>query len=203
MSEAELQFLDVGEGAHRRRIAYLRHEPSATGAPGLLWLIGLMSDMHSAKSAALAEWADDRGLGMTRFDYSGHGRSEGRFEDATVGDWLEEAEAVFRRITRGPQIIVGSSTGAHIALLLLRRLIEARDADNARLKGLVLIAPAWDLTEELMWKEFSEDARREIMEKGSYRLPSDYDASGYATSMPGTFATRMLSPGPHTDRKKS
>src|SRR3990170_8409989 len=104
-------YLDIGEGAASRRIAYLSAPPRSPGGPGLLWLIGLKSDMASTKAAALAEWTAARGIGFTRFDYSGHGASGGRFEDATIGDWLDEAEAVFTRVTRGPQIVVGSSTG--------------------------------------------------------------------------------------------
>ena len=178
MTSFQPEFLDVG-AAPTRRIAYLHAAPATSGGPGLLWLIGLKSDMHSTKVAALAAWADAHGLGMTRFDYSGHGQSGGCFEDATISDWLEEADAIYRRVTTGPQIVIGSSTGGQIALLLLRRLKEEGGADYERLKGVVLIAPAWDLTEELMWKTFSEEVRREIMETGSYTLPSEYDASGY------------------------
>jgi len=180
MSSEEPKFLEVGEGSARRRIAYLHTAPAKPGAPGLVWLIGLKSDMVSTKAEALAQWTGARGVGLTRFDYSGHGRSEGRFEDATIGDWLAEAEAVFTRATAGPQILVGSSTGGHIALLLLRRLMRASPADAERIRGLVLIAPAWDLTEELMWNVFPEAARREIMDKGVWVRPSPYDPQGYA-----------------------
>lgn len=174
MSEAEPQLLEVGSGSRQRRIACLASPPRQPGGAGVVWLIGLKSDMVSTKAQALAEWAAERGLGCTRLDYSGHGRSQGRFEDATIGDWLEEAEAVFTRLTQGPQVVVGSSTGGHIALLLLRRLIEEHPEAAARVKGLVLIAPAWDLTEELMWKQFPDAARRDLMEKGVYHQPSDY-----------------------------
>lgn len=173
------QVLKVGEGGRERSIAYFYTPAASEGAPGLLWLIGLKSDMTSTKAEALAAWTQARGFGYTRFDYSGHGRSSGCFEEAVIGDWLEEAEAVFTRVTAGPQIVVGSSTGAHIALLLLRRLVQEQPAEAARLMGLVLIAPAWDLTEELMWKVFSDAARRDILEKGVYVEPSAYDPEGY------------------------
>jgi alpha-beta hydrolase superfamily lysophospholipase len=182
MTETEPLYLEVGGTGARRRIAYLSSSPAEPGDPGLVWLIGLKSDMESTKAGALAEWAASRGLGMTRFDYSGHGRSGGRFENATIGDWLEEAEAVFTEVTTGPQIVVGSSTGGHIALLLLRRLMQMRPAEARRIKGLVLIAPAWDVSEELMWKAFPESARREIMEKGVWVRPSAYDERGYAVT---------------------
>lgn len=179
MSEPQPQFLEVGSGAARRRIAYITESAMASSGLGLLWLIGLKSDMVSTKATALARWAKEKGLGLTRFDYSGHGQSEGRFEDGTVGAWLEEARAVFASVTRGPQIVIGSSTGAHIALLLLRALLQEDPASAKRIKGLVLIAPAWDLTEELMWKKFPEEARMEMREKGHYLLPSEYDPAGF------------------------
>lgn len=179
MAGDDVTFLDVGEGEKRRRIACLHAGPDSPETPSLLWLTGLKSDMISTKAEALAAWTAQRGLGLTRFDYSGHGRSEGAFEDATVSDWLEESEAVFREVTRGPQILVGSSTGGHLALLLLRRLMETSPEDASRVRGLVLIAPAWDLTEELMWSRYSDEARREILEKGRWVQPSAYDPAGY------------------------
>ncbi|MBL8566452.1 MAG: alpha/beta hydrolase [Hyphomicrobiaceae bacterium] len=174
MGATEPQFLNVGEESRTRRIATLVQPGRAPGGAGLVWLPGLKSDMISTKASALADWSRERGIACTRFDYSGHGRSSGHFEDATIGDWLEEARAVFIELTRGPQILVGSSTGGHIALLLLRDLMRRDPAAAARIKALVLIAPAWDLTEELMWNEFPADARRELMEKGVYYRPSDY-----------------------------
>ena len=140
----------------------------------LLWLPGYRSDMASTKATALAEFARQKGYGCTRFDYSGHGVSSGRFEDGTIGQWLAEAEAVFRRATRGPQIVIGSSMGGWIALLLLRRLLREAPAEAARIAGLVLIAPAWDMTEELMWKKFDAAARRDLEQTGVYQQPSEY-----------------------------
>ena len=174
MVDAELQFLNVDNGEKARRIVYLLGKGARADGLGLVWLPGLKSDMISTKAAALAEWASPRGLAMTRFDYSGHGRSDGVFENATIGDWLSEARAVFTELTDGPQVLVGSSTGGHIALLLLRDLMRTAPREAARIKALVLIAPAWDLTEELMWNEFDEDARRDLMEKGVFLRPSDY-----------------------------
>lgn len=171
-------YIEVAPGGRVRRIATIVAPPAKRDALGLMWLPGLKSDMLSTKATALAEWAARRGIGMTRFDYSGHGHSSGRFEDALIGDWLEEAEAVFTSCTSGPQILVGSSTGGHIALLLLRRLMQSRPESAARIKALVLIAPAWDLTEELMWKKLPAEARREVEEKGFTFRPSAYDPAG-------------------------
>jgi len=176
VSDSEPQFLEVtADGcAEARRIAYLAEPPAAPSRVSLFWQAGYKSDMASTKASELAAFARANGLGCTRFDYSGHGRSSGRFEDGTIGAWLGETEAVFRRVTKGRQIVVGSSMGGHIALLLLRRLIAAAPAEAARIAALVLIAPAWDMTEELMWKEFSESTRRELLQTGVYQQPSEY-----------------------------
>jgi pimeloyl-ACP methyl ester carboxylesterase len=176
VSDREPQFLDIGAsgGAAARRIAYLHDPATAPEGIGLFWLAGYKSDMASTKATELAAFACERGFGCTRFDYSGHGLSGGRFEDGTIGAWLAEAEAVLCEATSGPQIVIGSSMGGHIALLLLRRLIAKRPADAARIKAMVLIAPAWDMTEELMWKQFPDDARRQLMETGVYLQPSEY-----------------------------
>jgi pimeloyl-ACP methyl ester carboxylesterase len=177
VSDREPQFLDIGASgsAAARRIAYIHEPATAPGGLGLFWLSGYKSDMASTKASELARYAREHGFGCTRFDYSGHGLSSGKFEDGTIGAWLGEAEAVFTSVARGPQIVIGSSMGGHIALVLLRRLIAERPADAARIKALVLIAPAWDMTEELMWKQFPDEARRQLEETGVYLQPSEYD----------------------------
>lgn len=177
MTDVQPQFLTVGEGTFTRRIAYMTAPGRTTDgepATGLMWLLGLKSDMVATKAAALAEWAVQQGHAMTRYEYSAHGQSEGDFANATIGDWLEESEAVFQQLTEGPQILVGSSTGGYLALLLLRRLREVDPTAAARIKALVLIAPAWDLTEDLMWQKFPDEVRQEIMETGVHMRPSDY-----------------------------
>lgn len=177
MTQTEPQFLDVGEGAASRRIAYLQQAGDGKGS-GLVWLQGFKSDMISTKAAALSEWATGKGIALTRFDYSGHGQSAsgagGAFEDGTLGRWIEEARAVFDQLTTGPQVLIGSSMGGAISLALLRRLMVEHPAAAARIKALVLIAPAWDLTEELMWKAFPEPVRREVMDNGVWMRPSQY-----------------------------
>ena len=174
MTEGEPQFIDVGTGQNRRRIAYRREARASAGKPGLFWCAGFKSDMASTKATALAAYAETRAIDCVRFDYSGHGLSEGPFEKGTIGRWLEEAETVFRTIAQGPQIIIGSSMGGHIALMLLKRLIENDPAEAARIAALVMIAHAWDMTEELMWKQFPPEARRAIEADGVYYEPSNY-----------------------------
>jgi pimeloyl-ACP methyl ester carboxylesterase len=178
MAAPQLQFLTVGEGKQKRRIACLQQPATRPGQPGLIWLCGFKSEMTSTKAAALAEWAGKEGIACARFDYSGHGQSDGAFEDGTISRWLEEAHAVFAELTQGPQVLVGSSMGGHIALLLLRQLMAASSEDAGRITALVLIAPAWDMT-ELMWTNLSENARNEMMDKGVYLRPSRYGDGPY------------------------
>ncbi len=168
---SEPQILPVGTGAEARDIAFIAH---SAGKPGLFWLPGFMSGMNSTKATAVSAWAGAHGLSSTRFDYSGHGLSSGRIEDGTIGRWLEEADAILTNVTTGPQIIIGSSMGGYISLLLLKTLLRERPADAERIEALLLIAPAWDMTEELMWKRFPDDTRREIMDNGFFRQPSNY-----------------------------
>src|SRR5579871_2831771 len=136
VSDGQPQFLMVGKAPNQRRIAFRRRAPVRSGAPGVIWLSGYRSDMGSTKAAALDAEAERRGLGLLRFDYSGHGRSEGRLEDGTVSRWLEETLTLVRAETEGPQVVVGSSMGGYLALLAARALDEA-----GRIKGLILIAP--------------------------------------------------------------
>ena len=178
MSKSSLKFLDVGTAPANRRIA-LRVRPGA--APGLFWLGGFKSDMQGTKAVALDEWAEQHGRACTRFDYSGHGESGGAFTDGTIGRWLEDSLAVLGTV-QGPQVLVGSSMGGWLALLLvreLRRRAATGQATPGSVVGLVLIAPAVDFTEELMWKNFSPKVKHEIEEQGSWMRPSQYDGEGY------------------------
>ncbi len=162
-------FIEVGSGNSARRIAVRARKG---GQPGLFWLGGFNSDMKGTKALALDSWAAGHGRFCVRFDYSGHGESGGQFIDGTIGRWLEESVAVFTQFCGGPTVVIGSSMGGWMALLLAREL--ARRATNAPLAVLVLIAPAPDFTEELMWKGFSPEIRREIETRGVWLRPSDY-----------------------------
>lgn len=165
----------VGEADAARRIA-VRKRPGAV--PGLFWLGGFRSDMRGTKALALDAFAAGRGLGMTRFDYSGHGESGGLFEDGTISRWLEEAVAVFDRTT-GPQILVGSSMGGWLALLLTEAHRGAVGPDRSRIAGIVLIAPAVDMTKVLMWDQMSKKAQTQLMATGALRTPSAYGEEDY------------------------
>ncbi|MDQ4061806.1 MAG: alpha/beta hydrolase [Pseudomonadota bacterium] len=176
MDDVKPSFIEVGEGEAARPIAVL-HEPGRSAGPGLVWLGGFRSDMIGTKATVLAAFARARGLAVTRFDYSGHGASGGRFEESTVSRWLEDAERVFDVVTQGPQVVVGSSMGGWIALLLARRLAERGLGD--RLKALLLIAPAPDFTEALMWQAFPPEVRDTILREGVWHRPSAYGDGPY------------------------
>jgi pimeloyl-ACP methyl ester carboxylesterase len=168
--DQEPAFIEVGKDADRRRIAVRARTGSA---PGLFWLSGFNSDMRGTKAIALDAWAAERNRACVRFDYSGHGESGGAFVDGTIGRWLEETVAVFERFCAGPQVVIGSSMGGWMALLLAREMAR-RPATRASLAGLVLIAPAPDFTEELMWKNFSPEVRHQIETNGVWLRPSVY-----------------------------
>lgn len=171
MDASEPQFLEVGAGARRRRIAY-RWSKGRGETVQLLWLPGFLSDMSSTKALAVAEWADAHGSPMMRFDYSGHGLSGGDLLAASIGDWLEEAVEMLGLMGETPCVALGSSMGGWLVLLLARHL--AKVGRSGRLAGLVLIAPAFDMTEALMWRELPAAARQEIEQGGVTYLPSAY-----------------------------
>jgi pimeloyl-ACP methyl ester carboxylesterase len=135
--------------------------------PGVVFLPGFRSDMQGSKALALRDHCAAQGRALLRFDYSGHGESAGRFEDGTIGAWAADAVDAFDALTSGPQVLVGSSMGGWIALLLARARPE-------RVAGLIGIAPAPDFTQALMWPAFSEAQRQTIMQAGVLHLPSEY-----------------------------
>jgi pimeloyl-ACP methyl ester carboxylesterase len=176
MSDNGLKFLDIGTGDDARRLAVRQH---AGAAPGLFWLSGYKSDMKGTKAAALAQWAAANGRACTLFDYSGHGESSGAFTDGTIGRWLDDALAVFDGCCQGPQIVIGSSMGGWLALLMVRALRRRSSPASASIAGMVLIAPAVDFTEELMWRRFTPAIKQELEEKGVWARPSEYSDDPY------------------------
>jgi pimeloyl-ACP methyl ester carboxylesterase len=145
----------------------LAYERQDGAAPTFVWLGGFKSDMAGTKAEVLAGWARDRGQGFVRFDYSGHGQSGGAFEGGTISRWLGDVLAVIDQMTNGPLVLVGSSMGGWLALLAAR-------ARGDRIVGLLLLAPAADFTERLMWDTFSAEERRTIQETGRLEEPSQY-----------------------------
>lgn len=157
------------ETATGRRIAYHR---TAGAGPGVVFLGGFKSDMTGTKALHLQDWAARRGRPFLRFDYSGHGDSSGHFEDGAIGDWAEDARAAIEALTDGPQILVGSSMGGWIALLMARHIPQ-------RVAGLVTIAAAPDFTERGFWVGFTPQQREVLMQAGRLELPSDYADQPY------------------------
>lgn len=163
----QTQHVDVG-GV---RLAY-RGTSGQAGRAGLVWLGGFHSDMLGEKATTLHAAAQAAGRAFLRFDYFGHGESGGAFADGTISRWRDDALAMIDSQTQGPLVLVGSSMGGWMALL-------AALARPERVKGLMLIAPAPDFTERLMWAGFSDDQREQIMEQGFWTRPSAYDPAGY------------------------
>ena len=135
--------------------------------PTVIFLGGFKSDMEGSKAIFLEKWAKKRNRSFLRFDYSGHGQSSGDFLNLGIGDWRNDAKQIIGLTENNGIILVGSSMGGWIALLLSREL-------GSRLKGLITIAAAPDFTEESMWKNFTEDQKKEVLNKGVLYLPSDY-----------------------------
>lgn len=163
--------ITVGSGDAARPIAV---EQRHGRMPGILWLGGFRSDMMGSKAMALDSLGAEQGLMVTRFDYSGHGASGGSFDEGTISRWLEEAEAVLAS-TSGPQIIVGSSMGGWIALLLARKLLGRGSPAHA----LVLIAPATDMTHDLMLPGFTPAEHEQLQNQGYIDQPSQYSETPY------------------------
>lgn len=158
---AEFETLDR-EGGHR--LAYVRR--SGAG-PGVVFLGGYASDMGGTKATRLDAWAQRSGRAFVRFDYFGHGVSSGDFEDATITRWRADALEVLDHLTEGPQVLVGSSMGGWMALL-------AALARPDRVKALVLIAPAPDFTEKLMWAGLPFHVKQAIETEERWEQPSPY-----------------------------
>lgn len=157
-----VDYLDTPQG---RRIAFNKSDGAG---PTIVFLSGLKSDMEGTKAVALEAWAQEKGFGFLRFDYSGHGQSSGAFVDGTIGDWHEDTLAVVDTLTTGPVIAVGSSMGGWQSLLLAR-------ARPDRVAGLVTIAAAPDFTEDGYWAGFSDAQKAQLECEGMLSIPSEYD----------------------------
>jgi len=169
-----LMFLDRPDGS---KIAYhaIPRKQTATPneqKPGILFLGGFMSDMTGTKATHFEEHCVRRGLAYTRFDYSGHGQSSGKFAEGTIGQWSRDAVSILDHVATGPQILVGSSMGGWISLL-------AALARPDRVCGLIGVAAAPDFTEDLMWAQFSDAQKKTIEETGALIEPTDYGDDPY------------------------
>ncbi|MEM6386955.1 MAG: alpha/beta hydrolase [Pseudomonadota bacterium] len=152
-----------------RRLAY---DQTPGRSPGVVFLSGFNSTKEGIKATFLQSWAQEKGYGFLRFDYSGHGASAGHFKDGTIGHWLEDTQSIIAGLTTGPQVIVGSSMGGWLGCLLLR---ERSDLVG----GLVTIAAAPDFTEERYWTSFNSVTRQKLLEQGYVEVESAYDDGPY------------------------
>jgi pimeloyl-ACP methyl ester carboxylesterase len=154
-------------GGHR--LAY-RYQKGA--APTVVFCPGFLSDMTGSKAEALSRWCAERGQAFLRFDYAGHGQSDGKAEDGTIEIWQDDTLALLDALTDGPLLLVGSSMGGWISLL-------AALARPERVRGLLLIAPAPDFTDWGMTQKFTADQLQELEQKGRVAIPSQYGPEPY------------------------
>lgn len=145
----------------------LAYSMTKGAGPTVIFLGGFKSDMEGSKAIFLEKWAQQKNRSFLRFDYSGHGRSSGDFLSLGIGDWLKDSMQIIELIENNDLILIGSSMGGWISLLLSRKL-------GKRLKGLVTIAAAPDFTEDSMWRNFTEEQKKQVLAKGIIYLPSDY-----------------------------
>lgn len=158
----------------------LAYDFTPGAGPTVVFCGGLNSDKEGTKAIALEDWARARGQAFLRFDYSGHGKSSGQFTDGCIGDWAADARAMVDAVTDGPLVLVGSSMGGWVSLLLARALPD-------RMAGLVTIAGAPDFTER-MWQRLSQDDRATVERDGFLLVPSDYGE-------PYTYTRRLFEDG--------
>jgi len=157
--------VDYLECASGRRLAYVRSDGNG---PGIVFLSGLKSDMDGTKAVHLHNWARAQGRAFLRFDYSGHGRSSGAFTQGSIGDWALDSRQAITALTEGPQVLVGSSMGGWIGLILAAEIPE-------KIAGIVGIAAAPDFTEDGMWASFTDAQKTELADVGQIALASEYD----------------------------
>ncbi|WP_342644043.1 alpha/beta hydrolase [Rhodoligotrophos ferricapiens] len=165
--------------SHSTRLAYVREGPLRPDRCGLFWLNGFKSVMTGEKASTLAQWAVAQERNLVRFDYSGHGASGGVFTEGTISTWLDEAVLMFREEAPGPRVVLGSSMGGWLALLLARRLKAEFPNEARRVHGLVLIAPAIDMTAALITQAMSEQEREQLMSEGVVHRTSIYGDGPY------------------------
>jgi len=164
-SKVTLQFLSAPKG---EKIAY-KMSQGLTGysGPTLIWCGGLKSDMEGGKAVHLHDWAIENGRPYIRFDYFGHGKSSGQFRDGTISHWAQDTIQIIDEIAKGNVILIGSSMGGWTSLL-------ATIARPERVKALLLIAPAPDFTEKLIWANWTAEQREVLTREGILFEPSDY-----------------------------
>ncbi len=167
------QVTDASPGSEPQKLACdggrtIAYHSTPGKAPTVVFLTGFKSDMTGGKAIALEDFCRARGQAFLRFDYTGHGQSSGAFEDGTIGQWAQDAIDAVDHLTTGPLVLVGSSMGGWIKLLVAR-------ARPDRVKGLIGIAAAPDFTRDLIWEAFSPEQQAQMTEQGYVEIPNCYD----------------------------
>ena len=161
---------DTLKTSNNNSIAYI-YEYSPQNKHNIIWFGGLFSDMNGTKARAVSGDAKKNNLNFCRFDYSGHGKSSKNFEDCNISQWLEDSLSIIDTLCNGPQIFIGSSMGGWLSLLAA---LKRKD----RVKGIILLAPAVDMTQNLMWNNFSIEEKKILNEKGYLEKKNEgYDSS--------------------------
>ncbi len=160
-----IEYLMCDDGS---RLAYQKIRGRS---PGIIFLSGFMSDMNGTKASYLANEFSQLGQSFVRFDYAGHGKSSGRFEEGTIGRWKEDALRILDKVTEGPQILVGSSMGGWLMTLVARERKE-------RITGMVGISSAPDFTASIM-EQLKPEYKNDLMNTGKCQIPSDYSEGPY------------------------
>ena len=163
---APISYHNLKQGGKRAYKA-LHQERANAQNPGLVFLAGHGSDMDGSKAIALENMANRHNIPFLRFDYFGHGRSDGHFLDGNLSRWLEDCKAMLDALTKGPQILVGSSLGGWLMLL------TALQRKN-RIAGMVGIAAAPDFTEALIWETLTPAQQKRMKIRGQIALPNPY-----------------------------
>jgi pimeloyl-ACP methyl ester carboxylesterase len=166
MEFSEIRKIETPDGGS---LSYCRSEGRT---PGVMFLGGFMSDMKGSKATALEKHCRQKSQAFIRFDYRGHGDSTGNFEDGTIGSWTQDALLILDQATKGPQILIGSSMGGWLMILLAL-------ARPSRVSGLIGVAAAPDFTERLLWEKLPEEAILALEETGFWDQPSEYSEQPY------------------------
>jgi pimeloyl-ACP methyl ester carboxylesterase len=167
--------VEFDEKLKPNRLAFMAEGPPDDRlSTGFVWLGGFMSEMTGTKAESLSALSRSTRRAFLRFDYAGHGQSAGTFTDYTISDWLEQSTHMFLTRTSGRRILIGSSMGGWLALLMLRKLLREDPAAVRRVVGLVLIAPAADMTQDLMWEKIGDAEREQLRTYGVYHQPTPY-----------------------------
>jgi len=151
-------------------------------SPGVVFLTGFMSDMTGSKAVAIEAFCRDRGQAFLRFDYTGHGASSGTFEDGTIGHWADDTLTVLDALCTGPQVLVGSSMGGWVMLLVALWRPQ-------RVAGLLGIAAAPDFTADLIPHGLNDEQKAALERDGVVHVPSYYGPD------PTPFTKKLLEDG--------